>query len=115
MTIYIFVLKGDLNGENRSGAFLFFVGYIIISSQRPIHLLHHIQQSNKTFGFLFWSAKCRNRPMLSDETLNLKHYNSVWKGDNAWQFKCYVNEERCICKQSTEVLLESVYVSGHSM
>ena len=26
MTINIFVLKGDLNGENRSGAF-FFVGY----------------------------------------------------------------------------------------
>ena len=90
-------------GENRSGAFLFLSG---ISLSR--HLLHHIQQSNKTFGFLFWSAICRNRPMLSDETLNLKHYNSVWKGDNAWQFKCYVNEERCICKQSTEVLLESV-------
>ena len=29
MTINIFVLKGDLNGKNRSGAFLFFVGYIL--------------------------------------------------------------------------------------
>ena len=26
MTINIFVLKGDLNGENRSGAFLFLLG-----------------------------------------------------------------------------------------
>ena len=26
MTINIFVLKGDLNGENRSGAFLFLSG-----------------------------------------------------------------------------------------
>ena len=26
MTINIFVFKGDLNGENRSGAFLFFLG-----------------------------------------------------------------------------------------
>ena len=29
MTIDFFVLKGDLNGENPSGAFLFFVGYMI--------------------------------------------------------------------------------------
>ena len=26
MTIYIFALKGDLNGESRSGAFLFLSG-----------------------------------------------------------------------------------------
>ena len=26
MTINVFVLKGDLNGENRSGAFLFLSG-----------------------------------------------------------------------------------------
>ena len=26
MTINIFALKGDLNGENRSGAFLFLLG-----------------------------------------------------------------------------------------
>ena len=31
MTIYIFVLKGDLNGENRSGAFLFLSGIYEIS------------------------------------------------------------------------------------
>ena len=29
MTIYIFVLKGNLNGENRSGAFLFLLGIYI--------------------------------------------------------------------------------------
>ena len=28
MTINIFVLKGDLNGENRSGAFLFLPGIV---------------------------------------------------------------------------------------
>ena len=28
MTINIFVLKGDLNGENRSGAFLFLLGIL---------------------------------------------------------------------------------------
>ena len=28
MTIYIFVLKGDLNEENRSGAFLFLSGIV---------------------------------------------------------------------------------------
>ena len=28
MTINIFVLKGDLNGENRSGAFLFLSGIL---------------------------------------------------------------------------------------
>ena len=31
MTIYIFVLKGDLNGENRSGAFLFLPGIYYIN------------------------------------------------------------------------------------
>ena len=30
MTVYIFVLKGDLNGENRSGAFLFLSGIVLI-------------------------------------------------------------------------------------
>ena len=29
MTINIFVLKGDLNGKNRSGAFLFLSGILI--------------------------------------------------------------------------------------
>ena len=29
MTITIFVLKGDLNGENRSGAFLFLLGIYV--------------------------------------------------------------------------------------
>ena len=29
MTINIFVLKGDLNGENRSGAFLFLSGICV--------------------------------------------------------------------------------------
>ena len=29
MTINIFILKGDLNGENRSGAFLFLSGISI--------------------------------------------------------------------------------------
>ena len=31
MTINIFVFKGDLNGENRSGAFLFLPGIVILS------------------------------------------------------------------------------------
>ena len=50
MTIDIFVLKGDLNGENRSGAFLFFVGYIknalnpSIISRESIHK-HNIGQN----------------------------------------------------------------------
>ena len=30
MTIDIFVLKGDLNGENRSGAFLFLSGIYVV-------------------------------------------------------------------------------------
>ena len=31
MTINIFVLKGDLNGKNRSGAFLFLLGIVELS------------------------------------------------------------------------------------
>ena len=33
MTIDIFVLKGDLNRENRSGAFLFLLGIYFIAEQ----------------------------------------------------------------------------------
>ena len=37
MTIYIFILKGDFNGENRSGAFLFLSGIV------PwLHLCHNV-------------------------------------------------------------------------
>ena len=36
MTNNIFVLKGDLNGENRSGAFLFFFGYMIAKLERTL-------------------------------------------------------------------------------
>ena len=32
MTIDIFVFKGDLNGENRSGAFLFLSGIVLYAS-----------------------------------------------------------------------------------
>ena len=33
MTINIFVLKGDLNGENRSGAFLFLSGILLNNNE----------------------------------------------------------------------------------
>ena len=45
MTINIFVLKGDLNGENSSGAFLFLPGIFLNQniccgySKEPCHLL----------------------------------------------------------------------------
>ena len=38
MTINIFVLKGELNGENHSGVFLFFVGYIADNSKKLVHI-----------------------------------------------------------------------------
>ena len=45
MTIDIFVLKGDLNRENRSGAFLFLLG---------IHLVHCCYLTHPFFiSFLF--------------------------------------------------------------
>ena len=41
MTIDIFVLKGDLNGENRSGAFLFLLGiHIFILIQVLMSVIH---------------------------------------------------------------------------
>ena len=36
MTINIFVLKGDLDGENRSGAFLFFLSGIFRQEDTPV-------------------------------------------------------------------------------
>ena len=39
MTINIFLLKGDLNGESRSGAFLFFVGYIYFVMHYSVSIL----------------------------------------------------------------------------
>ena len=39
MTINIFVLKGDLNGENRSGAFLFLSG---IFRQEDTPVVYHV-------------------------------------------------------------------------
>ena len=39
MTINIFVLKGDLNGENRSGVFLFLSG---IFRQEDTPVVHHV-------------------------------------------------------------------------
>ena len=38
MTINIFVLKGELNGENHSGVILFFVGYIADNSKKLVHI-----------------------------------------------------------------------------
>ena len=38
MTINIFVLKGELNGENHSGVFLFFVGFIADNSKKLVHI-----------------------------------------------------------------------------
>ena len=38
MTIIIFVLKGELNGENHSGVFLFFVGYIADNCKKLVHI-----------------------------------------------------------------------------
>ena len=48
MTIYIFVLKGDLNGENRSGAFLFLSGIYVIGCYKvmvPLPECLHIAKS----------------------------------------------------------------------
>ena len=45
MTINIFVLKEDLNGESRSGSFLFFVGYINRRAQK--HSKHKTEQKHK--------------------------------------------------------------------
>ena len=39
MTINIFILKGDLNGENRSGAFLF-LSSIVIASPEHLNYMH---------------------------------------------------------------------------
>ena len=42
MTINIFVFKGDLNGENRSGAFLFLSGIYVYSTKFTIFLITNI-------------------------------------------------------------------------
>ena len=53
MTIYIFVLKGNLNGENRSGAFLFLLGIfgtLVLSFVLVTQKCHLTRRFNVCFG-----------------------------------------------------------------
>ena len=51
MTINIFVLKGELNGENRSGAFLFLSGIVLLRIFLNITFLRFLK---------FMSRVCKN-------------------------------------------------------
>ena len=42
IALNIFVLKGDLNGENRSGAFLFLSGICTSFQSSPNNVFNHI-------------------------------------------------------------------------
>ena len=59
MTIYIFVLKGNLNGENRSGAFLFLPGIYTVKTRYCLGeqiLLQCYTILNETFACVFAMA-----------------------------------------------------------
>ena len=65
MTDNIFVLKGDLNGENRSGAFLFFCR-VYIKEDKGVFVTEYLNQSiysHVTYRYLkinLFSVKVRD-------------------------------------------------------
>ena len=52
MTINIFVLKGELNGKNRSGAFLFLSRIYLNCSQKISLIISHILLTSDSFNYL---------------------------------------------------------------
>ena len=67
MTIKIFVLKGNLNSENRSGAFLFFVPGIVHTNV-PYSASNHD-----------WSNTYTSLDKMADTTTSTRHENKYLK------------------------------------
>ena len=66
MTIYIFILKGDFNGENRSGAFLFLSGIVIVGFYQNIIGFFYLMPYNPSAIFqLYRDGSSWVEPVLS--------------------------------------------------